>query len=64
MSVAEFRGIRLTISYEMTCVATGALVLTGKTVHCFTDMAGKPVILKKKHPGFDAVLRAAAENQG
>ena len=64
VGVAEFRGVRLTISYEMTNAATGALVLTGKTMHCFTDPAGKPVILKKKHPDFDAVLRKAAENQG
>ena len=62
VSVAEFRGVRLVIAYEMTNAATGAVVLTGKTMHCFTDPAGKPLILKKKYPAFDAVLRAAAEN--
>lgn len=61
VGVAEFRGVRLSISYEMTNVATGELVLTGKTMHCFTDPAGKPIIPKKKFPDFDAVLRAAAE---
>ena len=63
VAVEEFRGVRLTISYEMTNAATGALVLTGKTMHCFTDPTGKPLILKKKHPDFDAVLCAAAETR-
>lgn len=63
VSVAEFRGVRLTIRYTMT-KSTGELVLTGETSHCFTDGHGKPVILKKVHPELDKLLREmAAENE-
>ena len=60
VEVAEFRGVRLVIGYTMTNRATGEVVLTGKTMHCFTDAAGKPVVLKKRFPEFDSVLRTLA----
>ena len=47
VGVDEFKGVRLVIAYSMTNAATGDLVLTGKTMHCFTDANGKPIILKK-----------------
>lgn len=59
--VAEFRGVRLTIGYTMTNRKTGAPVLTGTSMHCFTDGNGKPVILKKQSPELDAILRRLAE---
>lgn len=46
VGVDEFKGVRLVITYSMTNAATGDLVLTGKTMHCFTDANGKPIILK------------------
>lgn len=62
VGVEEFKGVRLVIGYTMTNRATGALVLTGKTMHCFTDTGGKPIILKKQFPEFDAALRAQIKN--
>lgn len=59
--VEEFKGVRLVISYTMTDRATGSLVLTGKTMHCFMDVNGRPLILKKRYPAFDAVLREQAD---
>ena len=56
VSVEEFKGVRLVIAYRMTNVATGELVLIGKTMHCFTDVKGKPIILKKHVPEFDSML--------
>lgn len=58
--VEEFKGVRLVIGYTMTNCATGESVLTGKTMHCFTDTAGKPIILKKRFPEFDRVLKELA----
>lgn len=55
--VEEFSGVRLVIGYTMTDQATGRPVLTGKTMHCFTDTGGKPIILKKQFPDFDRVLK-------
>lgn len=57
VEVEEFRGVRLVIRYEMTNAATEDLVLTGKTMHCFTDGNGKPIILKKQFPDFDETLK-------
>lgn len=60
VGVAEFRGVRLVIRYTMTDEATGEQVLLGRTMHCFTDREGKPLILKKQFPEFDAALKALA----
>lgn len=57
VGVEEFKGVRLVIGYTMTNAATGKIVLTGKSMHCFTDVNGKPIILKKQFPAFDAALR-------
>ena len=48
VGVEAFKGARLTIRYEMTNAATGDLVLTGRTMHCFTGANGRPILLKKK----------------
>ena len=63
VGVDEFKGVRLVIAYSMTNAATGDLVLTGKTMHCFTDANGKPIILKKQFPEFDCVLRKLSANK-
>lgn len=57
VSVFEFRGVKLTISYIMTNVKTGDLVLTGKTYHVFIDNHNRPMILKKDFPLLDKALK-------
>ena len=56
--IEEFRGVRLVIRYTMYNRQTGALVLTGKTRHCFTNAQGRPIALKKQFPELDSVLKA------
>lgn len=63
VTVEEFRGVRLVIGYTMTHLATGETVLTGRTQHCFTDHAGRPIILKKKYPELDQLFRELAESK-
>ena len=63
VGILEFKGVRLVIGYRMTNCSTGALVLEGKTMHCFTDRNGKPIILKKQFSEFDRILRELAPNQ-
>ena len=58
VGVEEFKGIRLIICYQMTNAATGELILTGKTMHCFTDPNGKPLALKKQDPEMDRLLKS------
>ena len=60
VGVEEFKGVKLVIGYTMTNQATGEVVLTGKTMHCFVNHEGKPVILKKQFPDFDRVLKELA----
>lgn len=57
VDVAEFRGVKLTISYVMTNLKTGEVVLTGKSYHAFLDKEGKPMILKKEFPKLDKILK-------
>ena len=58
VGVEDFKGVKLVIRYHMTNENTGDVVLTGKTMHCFTTPAGRPIILKKQYPELDGILRA------
>ena len=57
--VEEFRGVRLRIGYRMEDDA-GRIVAEGASEHCFTDAAGRPLILRKRYPEIDAVLASVA----
>lgn len=61
IEVAEYSGVRLAFCYTMTNAATGDLVLTGRTEHCFLNRENKPVIVKKFFPELDSALRKLAE---
>lgn len=63
VGIREFKGVRLVIGYKMTNRSTGDLVLEGKSTHCFTDINGKPIILKKQFPEFDRVLKEHAPSK-
>lgn len=63
VGVEEFRGVKLVICYRMSNENTGEVVLTGKTMHCFTNPDGRPVILKKQYPELDELLKALAEEE-
>ena len=58
VTVAEFNGVRLHITYEMHN-AEGVLVASGASRHCFTDPSGRPIALTKTHPDVAAVLQSA-----
>ncbi|MBQ3123130.1 MAG: acyl-CoA thioesterase [Firmicutes bacterium] len=63
VGVAEFRGVKLVMKYEMRNDKTGDVVLVGKSEHCFLGEDGKPVALKKKLPEIDRLLRELAEGE-
>ena len=63
VGVEEFKGVKLIIRYRMTNEETGQVVLTGKTMHCFTTPDGRPLILKKQFPELDKTLRELAEEE-
>lgn len=57
VKVKEFKGVRLVIDYVMKNIKTGEIVFTGVSKHCFVNMDGKPIILKKEFLEFDETLR-------
>lgn len=50
--VKKFNGIRLVISYEVREKETKELRCTGESSHCFLDVYGHPVNLKRSSPVF------------
>lgn len=48
--VAEFKGVRMRISYEVINQKNGEVMAVGETMHCFTDKSLKPINLKKAYP--------------
>ena len=57
VKVKEFKGVRLVIEYVMKNAKTGEIVFTGVSKHCFVNMDGKPIILKKEFREFDETLK-------
>ncbi len=56
VTVQEFKGVRLVLAYEMTDAATGHVVCTATSEHCFTDTDGRIVILRKVCPELHRLL--------
>ena len=48
--VTDFTGVKMSVKYTITDKATGKLVMTAETKHCFTDKNMKPISLKKHFP--------------
>ena len=59
VTISEFKGVRLVVGYEMRNQTTGQLAAVGVSQHCFTDAAGRPIVLKKNYPDIDEILRAS-----
>ena len=62
VGVEQFKGVKLVMKYHMVNVATNEEVLSGRSMHCFLDEEGKPMILRKKFPDFDKKLRELSDN--
>lgn len=58
VSLEKYNGVKLVISYTMTDLETGTVVLTAKSSHCFIDADGRPIAVKKRFPEFDEVLKS------
>ena len=57
VTVEQYTGVKLRLSYTMTNAATGETVHTASSTHCFIDENTRPISLKKRLPEFDAALR-------
>lgn len=61
--VDSYNGARLALRYVMTNAATGAVVFTAASTHCFIDAAGKPLIVRRRFPALDAFLKQQASSE-
>ena len=62
VSVEEFKGVRLKLKYEM-YNEKEQLVCEGHSEHCFIDLEGNLLRLKKEKPEFYEVLTALVKEQ-
>jgi acyl-CoA thioester hydrolase len=60
VSVKEFKGVKLFLSYEMKN-EDGVIVCTASSTHAFLTKEGKPVRVQKEYPEFYKALTELAE---
>lgn len=58
VSVRAFNGVKLLLAYKIYDVDSGELRAEGESGHCFLNMSGKPVSVKKEKPEFYRMLTA------
>lgn len=58
VTLEKYNGVKLEISYVMTDLNSGTVVMTATSTHCFIDQTGKPIALKKVYPQFDSELKS------
>ena len=61
VNLKAYNAIRMTLEYEMRDAASGRLMATGESSHCFLNSQGGPISLKKIHPQWDEVFIQAME---
>lgn len=54
VTVSEFNGVKLTLDYKM--FLADVLVCDAQSVHCFVDVNGRPIRLKRDYPDFYELL--------
>lgn len=58
----KYNGLRFSFEYEM--LKDNVTVATGETEHCFLNVDGKPVVIKKNYPEIDMALNTELEASG
>lgn len=61
--IEHYNGVKLKVVYEMTDKETGELRAVGTSSHCFLDMAGKPLSLKRSYPEIDTKFFTLVEDE-
>ena len=56
--ISSFNGIRLKCAYRVENAATGEILCTGESEHCFVDQTFKPVSLRKSYPDYYSAFNA------
>lgn len=56
VNVEEYTGVKLKLSYIMRNIHNCEIVATGSSIHCFIELKGNPVVIKKNIPELDKIL--------
>lgn len=57
VEIAEYKRIKLSVSYTMVNVKTDETVFTATSHHCFVSKDGRPIALSKSYPEYDELLK-------
>ena len=57
VEIAEYKRVKLSVSYTMVNTKTQELVFEGMSHHCFTNAEGRPIALSKQCPEYDELLK-------
>lgn len=60
VDITEFRGVKLKLSYTMTC--GNQVVCTATSGHCFLTPEGRPINMKKEYPKFYETIQTFLED--
>ena len=60
--IKKYNGIKVTITYEVKDDKTGKLCCDGYSEHCFLNLEGKPISLKRLYPELDQLFQNELEN--
>ena len=61
VKLTRYSGVKISLSYVMKNLRTGAVVAEASSVHCFVDTAGRPVAVKRYCPDLDGVMKSILE---
>lgn len=61
VNLKAYNAIRMTLEYEMRDAASGRLMASGESSHCFLNRQGRPISLKRIHPQWDEAFIRATE---
>lgn len=61
--MSEYNSVKMEYEYIMKNKATGEIVCTAKSSHCFINSEGRPISLKKVVPEIDEKLRTFCEGK-
>lgn len=63
VKIAEYKQLKLSVSYTMVNTRTKELVFEGVSHHCFINADGRPVALSKQYPEYDALLKSQVQEK-
>ncbi len=61
VTIKQYTGVKLILSYIMRNIRDNEVVATGTSAHCFTELSGNPVAVKKNMPELDKILLRLSE---